>query len=433
MFWKGAIYVTEQEKLLSEVSKILEKHETSRQLTGSDFNIFSILNVESDETKICRVVKELLDPRGTHYQDNIYLKLFLEEVMDIHNVDSKNAIIRREDRTGEGNRVDITIDIKPSYFIAIEVKINAPLGKDQLERYYNDAKKRNPNPNPIIVYLSKFKNPPLDKNNGLGNTLKAKDVKHITWSEDIINWLELCLQQPQTQQIASIQEILKQLISIIKKFCGQLEDDEIMDTKTLITQSPENLRSAHALAVAFDKYAGEKVKYIIEKLIKKIKEKTKKPFEYEKDGSSISKKADTFYNYKEHSCDYGYIGMNCEYKKIKFHSSEIRIDHHFLIGKDGIFYGYYLPGKDNAGKYYGEYKEDASFCEELKKALPPNIKFDESTKTDWVSSVEYQGDAPNFYDFSDVKTLEFLSDDKRIESFIEDFSDKIKNLVDGNP
>ena len=231
MFWERAIYVTEQEKLLSEVSKILDKHETARRLTGSDFNIFSILNVERDETKNCRVIKELLDPSGLHSQGDIYLKLFLEEVMKIHNVDLKNAIVRREDNIGEGNRVDITIDIKPSCFIAIEVKIDALLGNNQLERYYNDAKKRRPNP--IIVYLSKFKNPPLDKNNGLGNTLKAEDVTHITWSEDIIKWLELCLQQPQTQRIASIQEILKQLISTIKKFCGQLEDGEIVDIKIL--------------------------------------------------------------------------------------------------------------------------------------------------------------------------------------------------------
>ena len=46
------------EMLLSEISHISKKYEILNQKTGGYFNIFNIVNIESDEVCICRFIHE---------------------------------------------------------------------------------------------------------------------------------------------------------------------------------------------------------------------------------------------------------------------------------------------------------------------------------------------------------------------------------------
>jgi hypothetical protein len=64
--------------LLNEVSNIRKKHELIKQKTGGYFNVFEITSIDNDEVRICRFLYELLNPKGSHYQGDIYLNLFID-------------------------------------------------------------------------------------------------------------------------------------------------------------------------------------------------------------------------------------------------------------------------------------------------------------------------------------------------------------------
>ena len=122
------------EMLLSEISHISRKYEILNQKTGGYFNIFNIANIESDEVCICRFIYELINPKGSHYQGYTYLKMFVEEVLNMkfNDYDYKKAVVKREYVICNGRRVDLVIEIADKV-IPIEVKIYA---KDQENQCY---------------------------------------------------------------------------------------------------------------------------------------------------------------------------------------------------------------------------------------------------------------------------------------------------------
>lgn len=62
--------------LLARVKKIAA---ACRQNTS--YNLFSVLGIETKEVLICRVLADLLNPRGQHGMGSVYLELFLKEVL----------------------------------------------------------------------------------------------------------------------------------------------------------------------------------------------------------------------------------------------------------------------------------------------------------------------------------------------------------------
>ena len=101
----------QEEIMLRQAAAISEKYELLRKETGSNFNIFEIANIATNEVKICRVIYELLSPLGCHYQGSIYLKLFMEKVLGIENVDEaelKSAKVYRERVIKNDRRIDFT-------------------------------------------------------------------------------------------------------------------------------------------------------------------------------------------------------------------------------------------------------------------------------------------------------------------------------------
>ncbi|HEY8890494.1 MAG TPA: hypothetical protein VIM70_09590 [Clostridium sp.] len=57
--------------LLAQISAISKKYDLIYQKTGGYFNIFDIANIESDEVIICRIIYELLNPKGRNLMRNI--------------------------------------------------------------------------------------------------------------------------------------------------------------------------------------------------------------------------------------------------------------------------------------------------------------------------------------------------------------------------
>jgi len=250
----------EMKELLSKTGHITNRHDKIDYETGKRFNIFEIVDINTDERKVCRVLRELLDPKGRHGQGSIYLEIFLKNCLRLDF--SKTAILAAEvgyEDGANGRSIDITIRID-YYFIPMEVKINAADGENQCYDYFMYAKKLNINTDreTKVVYLTKYGEFPSEKSveRSVKEKLRETDVICISWGKNIINWLEKCLEVPGTYGKESICEILNQLINTIKHFTYQVEDD-FMNEMTKLLKSPEDMRNVENILIASNKRKAE--------------------------------------------------------------------------------------------------------------------------------------------------------------------------------
>ena len=93
--------------LLKQTQNISLKHKIIAQETGKNFNIFNIIGVTTREVYLCRLLCELINPKGRHYLNRLYLDLFLEHVLALNPKDFKNISIERERVIEYLRRIDI--------------------------------------------------------------------------------------------------------------------------------------------------------------------------------------------------------------------------------------------------------------------------------------------------------------------------------------
>lgn len=261
--------------LLENVNVIQNKYDDIAEITGEKFNIFSVLNLTSNEVRThSAFIGELLNVKGSHGLKDVPLKLFikiLEEKFTPPKVDEsetsigaerfnlitetalttveKNISRLNEDKT-EGGRIDIIIqDKNKTNGLVIENKIYAREQENQLIRYYNYCKENLSKEAPIL-YLTLNGSLPTS---GL-DLIEKQHYFNISYKEDIINWLELCVKEASDKPM--LREAIKQYIYLIKKLTGQTLNkkmgEEIQD---LILK---NFLSAEQIVKEF-----EKIKYKI--------------------------------------------------------------------------------------------------------------------------------------------------------------------------
>lgn len=109
---------------------------------------WAIAKLKRDEVRNSSVLAWWLAPKGTHGLNDAFLSKLLKEinkknVLKVPTVVSSRCRVRVEScPDGErASRVDIEID-DPGFFLIIEVKIDAPEGNDQLQRYCDIARKK---------------------------------------------------------------------------------------------------------------------------------------------------------------------------------------------------------------------------------------------------------------------------------------------------
>jgi hypothetical protein len=67
-------------RLLNGVTGIIKGYEAQWQKTGEKYNIFEITGIKDDEVKVCRVLADLMNPKGAHGQGSRYLRPFWETI-----------------------------------------------------------------------------------------------------------------------------------------------------------------------------------------------------------------------------------------------------------------------------------------------------------------------------------------------------------------
>jgi len=212
-------------KIIKDASRILKHQKEISFLKGENFNIFSILKMESKENAThSAFLGELLNPEGSHNLGTVFLKLFLETI-DLDHIDLESARVKLEHYVGKidydsktGGRVDIFIWDKEDNTICIENKINAPDQKMQIERYRNYNLRRNK-----VYYLTEpGKEPdPVSR----GDLISGVDYNIISYENDIIGWLTMCSKE--ATRLPILRESIQQYIILIKKMTNQLTDSKM--------------------------------------------------------------------------------------------------------------------------------------------------------------------------------------------------------------
>lgn len=226
-----------EKRLISLYGKIntieeIEKHR------GTKFNIFSILGMERREVDThSYFIYELINPNGTHFQGNKYLKIFIESVLNIKDFELKGVKVGRETFTDTSRRIDFTIE-NETYYIAIELKIDAGDQDKQLYDYYHFAKKKKEKVG--LYYLT-----PDGREASNKSLYGIKECKPISFSNHLIDFLEISIEK--SANLPIIRESLIQYKYLIEKITNQSTEEVKMEVVKII-DSPEMAQAANEMA-----------------------------------------------------------------------------------------------------------------------------------------------------------------------------------------
>ena len=240
--------------LMEHCLDTISRFDASYIQTGEKYNIFKIAGISEKEVIMCRIIANLLNPKGSHYKGDIYLIYFIEEINNKLKIpitiDTKNTNVYTEYSTDIQRRIDIVIEDRKT-FIPIEVKINAYDQENQISHYAEYSQIKNCiNKVPVIYLTIDGKDPDDDK-------IKKSDYISISFKNEILNWLKKCLKNNETEKTKPISEILKQLINSIKSIYGISEDKKMEEAiLSLVTQSEDTIKSSLAIKQAIESLDG---------------------------------------------------------------------------------------------------------------------------------------------------------------------------------
>jgi hypothetical protein len=246
------------EHLIDNVSIISKKYDDIARITGEKFNIFSVMNMQSNERYThSAILGELLNPKGSHSQGSAFLKLFFDEINElrvINDFDFENARILLEEHIGtinsentKGGFIDIVIK-DSNNVIVIENKIYASDQLNQLKRYKNHY------PKSILFYLNLFGEfPSIDSS---GDLEVEKDFHIISYKDIILKWLQKCFKEAIDQPI--LRETIKQYINLIKSLTNQtINDDMSNEIIKIILNNDVSIESTKQIVNSFNRIKNE--------------------------------------------------------------------------------------------------------------------------------------------------------------------------------
>lgn len=245
--------------LLQNVAIIQRKYDEFAVITGENFNVFSVLKMDSNEVRMhSGFIGELLNPKGSHGLKEQPLKIFIDllnskfnktDIKEDENkffidkfiLNTESAIttvekyigFTNEDKT-EGGRIDIIIEDKNKNAIIIENKIYAIEQTNQLIRYNNYSK------NAPILYLTLYGVAPSSANGLIEN----HHYFNISYEYDIKNWLELCLKE--AVEYPMLREVIKQYIYLIKKLTNQTTNNKM--SKDIVERMEKDIQASFEVA-----------------------------------------------------------------------------------------------------------------------------------------------------------------------------------------
>jgi hypothetical protein len=224
----------EADKLISEVWKYLDYRNTEIELQrtqGVFFNLFQVLGIETKETRHSAFLAELLNPRGSHGQQDRFLRLFIQQLPCLREIqwNTQNAYARIEEVIPDNNnygRMDIVIHCGDDAII-IENKIYAGDQEEQLYRYHEYGKSHIKGKT-ILIYLT-LEGGEASKSSTNEQLVANVDYFPISYSSEIDAWLTQC--ENAVRNLTNLYATINQYHQIINKLTNKnmAQDTHILD------------------------------------------------------------------------------------------------------------------------------------------------------------------------------------------------------------
>lgn len=208
------------EKLLNQISEKL--HTSAPKCDNNTFNIFTVLGVETKEVILCRLLRELLDPRGSHRLGDKPLLLFVQDVLgysDFNESEAKKAKVIAEETIADNRRVDLVIRTGEKT-IPIEVKVWAGDQDAQLHDYYNYYRSNGLN---CIFYLTPTGWAPSAKSRG--DLQIDKEIRLLAFDKNIKPWLKSLMPYCKHD---SVRICIEQFTEVIENMCSANAELEVI-------------------------------------------------------------------------------------------------------------------------------------------------------------------------------------------------------------
>lgn len=389
--------------LFREIEQTAKRHQQIASISGDNFNLFRIINVTSEEVRLhSSFLAELLNSNGSHGQGNIFLKLFVSQ-LGVTNFETQSAStyteyyigpIEGNGRSAKGGKIDIYIKDSKNNGVVIENKIYASDQNDQIHRYYNFCCTN-------LFYLTLHGDEPSDI--GAKGLKNGENYKTISYSTDIIRWLESCKKEAVDHPL--LREGIAHYINLIKHLTNQ-STNQAMNTEiiNLITQTPEKLRLANELANSYTQAKIEVQKRFWHSLIESLSETTLQIEDRENFLLRISKDVEKYYLNAKNNKYYGIsikVGELSEDNAV-FVKFNICIDHNIYVG--------FTYNKDNETKIARQYSKHTESLKQINSAYSASDYYVGWRHTSPLLNFRYfSSDA--IFSCADPKILRSITDD----------------------
>ncbi|QKF77489.1 hypothetical protein ADFLV_1464 [Arcobacter defluvii] len=229
-----------------------EEQKKQKQRGLNDYNMVNVVRKENAEVGMhSNVIYSLIDPDGLHYQDDLFLQIFIKDVLEIN--DFGNILsVQAEESTNENRRVDFTIK-SSNYYIGIEMKVDASDLENQISHYYDDLKEKaskDSNQEVIIYYLTK------NGKDASSHSHREIEYKKISFEKHILQWIENC--QKEVRNITNLNEAFENYKDIVKKITNKYEG-RVMSLKNELLKNEEYFELAKEISEAFQEAKNEKI------------------------------------------------------------------------------------------------------------------------------------------------------------------------------
>lgn len=213
-----------------ELAEKLQRQLDKRLATG--FNVFDL--IEPDENKLSDVLADLLDPKGTHGQGDLFLHLIFQRfgLGSDPRLRTKDATVRREapmpGTSKDHRRMDVFVDA--GLWLAIENKVDSQEQQDQVRDYLKHLHQCRPS-QPVqnkVIYLTPDHRPPDSLNpSELENHQKSGRLHCWSYNDELGDWLKACRRDCEAEKIRDfLSDFITYIESDIKREYGANQEKE---------------------------------------------------------------------------------------------------------------------------------------------------------------------------------------------------------------
>lgn len=391
------------EKMLTEVKGIIEKHKKVDEMTGKNFNVFKVCEIDEKEVLICRFIYQLINPNGLHNQGDVFLRKFITDVLGgvISDSDGKddserlvitenellNVRVYKEFVIKNNRRIDLFIDTN-EHTIPIEVKIFAGDQENQCNDYLEYTKKS------TLYYLTLFGDPPSDYSYNYNNIMensesfedeldkKIEDIKDeiscISFRDHIVPWIEDCIKDINIIDKKQIVDNLMQFLNAVRGLCNMGDNELNIELKDLLSKQ-KNFEAYLEMKNCEDEVKEEVLLKIVEGIRKELVEVMKEKlwgYRFDEDYNSYESHINDFC--KSHKLTYPGVGIVCGKK---YNDLETCVA--FEVDNIGPYCGIYLKDKN---------RRELNVNKEINNKLDIGGNYNQT----WVYKMNSLG-CPNFY------------------------------------